>query len=402
MELYFSRFFPRLWATLLFIGYTIHVPAQINPDSIEISLLTCSPHDEVYSLYGHTALRVTDKTRGTDIAVNYGVFDFLQPHFILRFIFGLTDYSMGVNTIDDFCAQYSYYNSSVTEQVLNLTPSEKLRIMAALAENAKPENVTYRYNFFHDNCTTRARDMIVEHLDGQVEYKGEDLSDITFRHLTDSCTQGHPWTQLGNNLLLGVMSDRPTHRSERQFLPSNLMSDFSTAHITIADSIRPLVSETRLLLPSGPQVIEEEFPLSPITCAIIILVLTLVIIFSEYHFHYRCWIYEAILLFLTGICGIILTMMIFSHHPTVNVNLQILMLSPISLILLYPIVRKSIKGGVHWWWPVWSILILLFYIGGFFQKYDTSVHILALSLLILCITRHHLSKRLVSFSTQKQ
>ena len=32
-------------------------------DSVEVSLLTCQPHDEVYSLYGHTAIRWNDTTQ---------------------------------------------------------------------------------------------------------------------------------------------------------------------------------------------------------------------------------------------------------------------------------------------------------------------------------------------------
>ena len=64
-------------------------------DSVEVSLLTCSPHEEIYSLYGHTALRWHDLNKGEDIAFNWGVFDFRKPFFIGRFVFGLTDYELG-------------------------------------------------------------------------------------------------------------------------------------------------------------------------------------------------------------------------------------------------------------------------------------------------------------------
>ena len=148
-------------------------------DSLEISLLTCSPHQEVYSLYGHTAIRCRNTLTGEDIAVNYGVFSFDQPHFVLRFVFGLTDYSMGAYSFNDFEHEYSYYKSSVTQQVLNLTNAEKANIMAALRENAL--NPIYRYNYFFDNCTTRARDMLTSHLNGQVEYRSPIDSTVTFR-----------------------------------------------------------------------------------------------------------------------------------------------------------------------------------------------------------------------------
>ena len=90
-------------------------------DSIEISLLTCQPHQEVYSLYGHTAIRYRDRRNGTDIAVNYGMFSFRKPFFVLRFIFGLTDYEMGIEPFEDFCAQYASYGSGVRQQTLRLS-----------------------------------------------------------------------------------------------------------------------------------------------------------------------------------------------------------------------------------------------------------------------------------------
>ena len=96
-------------------------------DSLEISLLTCAPHDEIYSLYGHTAIRVEDKSQGFDMVVNYGLFDSSAPHFVLRFVFGLTDYSMGITSFERFRQEYAYYGSQVTQQTLDLTEEEKAR-----------------------------------------------------------------------------------------------------------------------------------------------------------------------------------------------------------------------------------------------------------------------------------
>ena len=109
-------------------------------DSVEISLLTCSPHEAVYSLYGHTAIRIQDQRNGEDLAVNYGLFSFEKPHFVLRFVFGLTDYEMGIEPFEAFCRQYRYYGSSVTQQVLNLTNEEKWNIVKAVNINYMPEN----------------------------------------------------------------------------------------------------------------------------------------------------------------------------------------------------------------------------------------------------------------------
>jgi len=66
------------------------VAAQVKlSDSARITLLTASPwYEAVYSLFGHTAIRVQDDSTGIDAVFNYGYFDSSQPHFIYHFIRG--------------------------------------------------------------------------------------------------------------------------------------------------------------------------------------------------------------------------------------------------------------------------------------------------------------------------
>ena len=391
----------RIWLmsfiSTMLLFTSIKCLADDNQDSqfrnMEISLLTCSPHDEIYSLYGHTAIRCCDSITGQDIVINYGVFSFDQPYFIPRFIFGLTDYCMGAYTMNQFLAEYSYYNCSVTQQVLNLTESEKKAIMQALATNALPENVTYRYNFFHDNCTTRARDMITDHLGGKIDYNNEIDENITFRDMVHACTSNYPWNQFGIDLLLGMNADKPTTRSQQQFLPSNLMRDFSKATILSDNKERPLVKHTFDVLQGGIQVEGEGFPISPTACFIILLTITLIIIAVEQKTLKMQWGYDLVMLLVCGLSGLVLTLMIFSHHPTVSLNLQILLLNPLHLFFVFPLCRNSHKGKDHWWWKAWFILCILFVLGVFFQKYAEGMLILALSLLLRIISHNILLRR---------
>ena len=113
-----------VWQTPLSAQQVEEIGAQ-DMDSVEICLLTCQPHDEVYSLYGHTAIRYHDLRKGgIDAAFNYGVFNFHAPYFALRFVFGLTDYELGVFPYAAFEKEYRYFGSMVTEQVLNLSNEE--------------------------------------------------------------------------------------------------------------------------------------------------------------------------------------------------------------------------------------------------------------------------------------
>ena len=123
----FFRIFILLFAGLLPLTKAMaqkdDTPKSIEPfDSVEVSLLTCSPHEEIYSLYGHTALRWHDLSKGDDIAFNWGVFDFRKPFFVGRFVFGLTDYELGAYPYPLFRQEYMAYGSSITEQVIDLKP----------------------------------------------------------------------------------------------------------------------------------------------------------------------------------------------------------------------------------------------------------------------------------------
>ena len=133
-------------------------PAADDHDSIRISLLTCAPGEEIYSLFGHTAIRYENPSQGIDVVFNYGLFSFNTPNFILRFSLGETDYQLGATDYAHFAAEYAFFGRSVWQQTLNLTEREKAELIRLLQENYRPENRVYRYNFFHDNCATRPRD----------------------------------------------------------------------------------------------------------------------------------------------------------------------------------------------------------------------------------------------------
>ena len=121
-------------------------------DSIRISLLTCASGSEIYSLFGHTAIRYENFTQDIDAVFNYGMFNFNAPNFIFRFALGETDYQLGVTSYERFAEEYDYLGRDVWQQTLNLTQDEKVRLAGLLQENYRPENRVYRYNFFYDNC----------------------------------------------------------------------------------------------------------------------------------------------------------------------------------------------------------------------------------------------------------
>ena len=347
-------------------------------DSVEVSLLTCSPHEEIYSLYGHAAIRWHDQRNNTDLAFNWGMFNFKKPYFALRFVFGLTDYELGVVPYQYFLEEYRQYGSSVTEQVLDLTAEEKEAMYLALSENMQPENRVYRYNFFFDNCSTRPRDIIEKCLNGKIEYAQREDYTPSHRDMISVCTRNHPWATFGNDLLLGVKADRRTTLREQEFLPGNLMYDFDRAQIVSDGSRRPLVKERRMAVKPGVQVIEEDFPLSPTACAYVLLVLSLVIVAMEWRRKKTFKYWDALLMTVQGLAGCVLFVMIFSQHPTTSLNLQILLLNPLPLFFLPAVLRRR---RTHWW-TLLIVMVVLFAVGRFFQHYAEGMMIVALCLLI--------------------
>lgn len=355
---------------------------SIGLDSVKISLLTCSPGSEVYSLYGHTAIRYTDYHKGIDVAVNYGIFSFGKPFFILRFIFGVTDYEMGMVPFDYFCMEYGKEGRSVYQQELALTPAEKMVIRDAIEVNYLPQNRTYRYNYFYDNCTTRARDILLDHMDRPVSFRGAKSRYPSYRELIHEYNKEYPWARFGNDILLGAKADRPTSLSEHQFLPFLLKEDFDRAVVGNPDGTEvPLVVSSSCVVDCPSEASGGGFPLRPSACAWVVFAIVVVFVSVEALTKRKLWAFDTVLMVLDGCLGLVVFMMFFSEHPATSTNLQIFLLNPLPLFFAYRVARNAVGKRADKFWE-WSVVsILLFFAGGFFQQYAEGMYVLALSLL---------------------
>jgi hypothetical protein len=207
--------------TLIFLSFLVFhskVQAQQLSPGSRISILTCNPGEEVYSMYGHTAIRVTDSIQGIDVVFNYGVFSFETPNFLYRFAKGQTDYLMMGQKFSSFLPEYVEYKRSVYEQILNLSPEGKSQLFAALVENAKPENRIYRYNFFIDNCATRVRDMIERNSGSAIRFTDNHPTE-SYRDLIKKFHHSFRWFDLGIDLLVGKKAEEPVSAYGQMFLP---------------------------------------------------------------------------------------------------------------------------------------------------------------------------------------
>lgn len=365
---------------LVFFACSFSAGAQ---DRVRVSLLTCEPGTEIYALFGHTALRYEDPSRDIDWVFNYGVFSFNTPNFVYRFVKGETDYQLGIVPYRYFETEYALRGSSVYQQTLNLKPEEKLRLWQVLEENYLPQNRVYRYNFFYDNCTTRARDRIEQCIDGKIEYP-EARSGLSFHDIVHQYTDGHEWEEFGIDLCLGAEADRPISGREQMFAPFYMKEAAEKAVIVASDGTRrPLVLEETKIVDAKPEPAEPVLPFSPFAAGMILLLASIGI--AAYYLHLRRiphgW--YVFLFAVQGLAGCVIAFLFFcSVHPTVGSNWLLALLNPLPLFYLPVLIYHAIKGKKEPYHLINFVYLTLFIIliPVLPQEFNSTVLPLALSL----------------------
>lgn len=367
-----------LCVALLFLAMQFQSQAiQLGPDA-RISVITCNPGEDVYSVYGHTAIRVLDQSLGIDVVYNYGVFSFDSPNFLYRFAKGQTDYLLLGYEFSSFMPEYMKEKRSVYEQVLNLTPDGKNQLFQALIENARKENRVYRYNFFTDNCATRVRDMIEQNCGSAVKFR-ENHPSLTYRDLIKDYHHSFRWIDLGIDLLVGKKADVPVSSYGQMFLPEYLMAGFAKAEITIDGKTQPLVQETFTLedFPNSKQ--KSQLPWPVLTFGLIFLVVLGLSIWGVLRKKELAWL-DYWLLALTGVAGLIIGWFtLFSEHPAVSPNYNLLWAFPFNLAFALVWRVKKWRPRTRNYFGVMGILLFAAVISA--QQFNPAVYFIILTLL---------------------
>lgn len=386
MEMKHNNFRIGICALILILSSSFMCAKAVNKanDSVRISILTCSPSNEIYGLFGHTAIRYQDFSKNEDVVFNYGIFDFNTPHFIWRFIKGETDYQLGVNDYNDFIYEYESNNLSVYEQVLNLTVQEKRAIYWALLKNYQPEHRVYRYNFFYDNCSTRPRDK-VENLVKGASLRYDD-SVQTFRDIIHEFTKGHPWDQFGIDLCLGSDADKPITAREKTFAPFYLRDALENASVNVNNkSVRKLVTSSSFLYKSKHLPKGNNFPFTPLQCSIILLFIVICMCIYEFKNNKILWIGDILLFGAAGIGGCILMFLAcFSTHPAVSPNYLLFVLHPFHILGVISMIWCIKKQKKDYYSAANCIVLVLFLftMESLPQQFNQAVILIALSLLL--------------------
>jgi len=384
-----------IWITCLSV---LCMSAQT--DSLSVSLLTCGPGQEVYNLFGHSAIRVKNAATGVDYVFNYGIFSFKTPNFALRFTLGQTDYQLGVQYYDDFVYNYAMQGRFVHEQVLSLTDEEKLKLAKLLDENYLPQNRIYRYNYFYDNCSTRPRDMVEKAVSGQVVYT-EDMDtpqkSLSFRGLVHDYTKRNAWSRFGIDLLLGSEADKPISRRLSMFVPFLLEQYFSTAQKTDATGKSLcLVSEERTIIEQDESDWPSHTPFTPMRVFLLLFIVVAALTIWGIKQQKSLWWLDLLLFFAAGVAGCIIAFLVaFSEHPAVSPNYLLFVFHPLHLLVLPWMLRKVKKLQRCPYMVANAVVLTLFIVFWAIipQKFPIEVLPLALVLLVRSISNIILSYR---------
>jgi hypothetical protein len=349
----------------------------------EISIITCGPYQgELYSAFGHSAIRVIDPVRGFDIAFNYGVFDFNQPNFYLNFTRGYLYYKLGVYSYPDFRDHYISYNRYVHEQVLALDSAQKQKVFSYLENNSLPENQTYRYDYFYNNCASKVRDVFVEVFKAEIKFDSSFIkTDYTIRDLTEIYLKQQPWGDLGIDICLGLPMDKKASSYDYMFLPDYIESSFDR----VALNGLPIVREKISVYESSPETIPFHWYHPWIVFGLLFLVAGIL--------SYRDWQrqklskwFDVTLFGVTGIVGALLFILwVATDHKAAANNFNLAWAFPLHLVGATGLLKRTSPKWISGYFTFAAIISALLL--GFWTLLPQTLNPFLLPLIFIMLMR---------------
>jgi hypothetical protein len=296
-------------------------------DKAQVSVFTCGRGEQLYSTFGHTALRIKDEVNQLDVVFNYGTFDFRTENFYLKFVKGDLQYFMSVTSVEEFIYEYQTDGREVIEQTLDLPLSSKQKLLNELSAALYSSERYYTYKFIDRNCTTMVNEKIGGLLEGKKMTKVDDKT-ITYRELLYPYFENYFWYKLGINIIFGAKTDT---KAEQLFLPTELLNSLDQAKI----GGKSLVTDKNTLVEGTPATNTSFSFFNSIYC--IIAFLGLLVLLNQR------WLFLTYL-FVCGLLGLFLCLVgLYSNHQEVLWNYNALLFNPLFLLLFLLKKEKLLK-----------------------------------------------------------
>ncbi len=346
-----------LLVLLLIWSLSSFVTAQRDVSRIEISLLSCGPGDDMYSIFGHSALRVRNRATGQDLVYNWGLFDFDDPGFYTNFLMGKLNYKLGVQRFDSFIRSYERQKRTVVEQEIQIWDDQKSRLLDLLDENYKPQNRYYLYDFFFDNCSTRIRDLLVDRIGLKMLTRGVTPAK-SFRDGLHAFNDRMPWAQFGMDLLVGARADQRMSEQNQMFLPQYLQENLTRYIIRKKRSTHRLLGSKNTHLNFDDLRQGKALPWPLIIFSLLFFsILAIQLFVRSKELHRRM---DIVLFSILGLVGLLLSFMWWGtdHYSTKN-NYNLLWANPLYLLLIYPLIRKYHLRWVYIFILISTVLLIV-------------------------------------------
>jgi hypothetical protein len=324
--------------------------------NLTVYLLTFGWGNAVWERFGHNAIWIKDRGRGSDVTYNWGMFDFNQPHFVSRFLTGDTRYWMEAIDLEPMLRYYKQHNRSILAQELNLSPAQRLKLQQFVEWNALPQNKFYRYDYYRDNCSTRLRDALDHALSGQLQLATVSrMTSGTYRWHTQRLMQGDIALYTGVTLALGHPADKPLSVWDEMFLPVRMANDLRTVSIPDTSGTQiPLVRSESALFTAGrqpePSVPPNYLPLY-VAVGILVAAAMIILVRSAEGGHRIAFLAATAIAtlwsFVAGLAGTALVIAwLFTRHYFMSRNENLMHFDPLSLALavLIPLSLYGLRG----------------------------------------------------------
>lgn len=349
-------------------------PIQLS-DKSDFYIVTCGPYQqELYSAFGHSAIMLYDPVHRLNPVYNYGVFDFDQPNFYLNFARGKNNFKLAVQDYPSFRDFYIYFNRYVHLQRLNLNLEQRQKLYEYLEWNALPENCTYAYDYFYDNCATRIRDAMKHVFGDEIQFSSTFITKAyTIRELTDLYLGNQPWGDLGIDICLGLPMDKKAAPEEYMFLPEYVEKFFN--HTTLGG--QPLVIERIKNFDPMPQNPSPSI-FQPWTVFGLLLLLTLALSYRDWKRKKITVWFDVVLFETTGLVGILLVLLwtVTDHRAAAN-NFNLLWAFPPHAVAAIYLVRKK-STNLAKYFRFTAILLALLLVSWFVLPQKLNVFLLPL------------------------
>jgi hypothetical protein len=325
----------------------------------EISIVTAGSGEELYEKFGHAAIRIKDPVLNLDLIYNYGIFDESAPNFYLNFAQGKMYYILARYDFKYFLASYKKDNRWLKQQVLDLNQKEKQHFFLYLENNALPENATYLYDPFFDNCASKLKDITSIILNDAVILNSKKITNNkTLRALMNHEIYWNTWGNFGINLIAGTILDAKRSQLEYTYLPNYLFKTIKNGKIKRNNKLVDLVKREEVLLDFKENATSLSV-FNPLTVFTFLLVIVLFITYKDIKKNKRTKSLDFIVFFITGIVGLILTYFwFFSSHKTAPNNFNVLWAFLPNLIIAFLLIKAVTKK----WIQKYIIVLLVFLI----------------------------------------